>query len=53
MTVSELTREAIQMLLDASPGRRRLTSARAGESGRSDLAERIEDIIANEVTPSR
>jgi predicted transcriptional regulator len=52
VTVSELTREAIQTLLDASPGRRRLMSARAGASGHHDIAEQIEEIIASEVASS-
>lgn len=51
-TVSELTREAIENLLGAQHGKRRLLAAGAGASGRDDISERIEEIIANEVQPS-
>jgi predicted transcriptional regulator len=53
VTVSDLTREAIETLLNAPRGRRRLLAAGAGASGHHDISERIEEIIANEVTPSR
>jgi predicted transcriptional regulator len=53
VTVSELTREAIAALLDAPRGRRRLLAAGAGASGRGDISERIEQIIAAEVATSR
>jgi len=53
VTVSELTREAIQKLLDAPQGRRRLLAAGAGASGRSDISERIEELLASEVGSSR
>jgi predicted transcriptional regulator len=53
VTVSELTREAIEALLDAPRGRRRLLAAGAGASGRADISERIEEILASEVNPSR
>ncbi|MBI4884719.1 MAG: CopG family transcriptional regulator [Actinobacteria bacterium] len=53
VTVSELTREAIETLLDAPPGRHRLMAARAGASGRADISERIEEILASEVGSSR
>ncbi len=48
-TVSELTREAIEALLGMSSGRRQLMAAGAGHSGRSDISERIEDILRAEV----
>ncbi len=48
-TVSELTREAIEARLGG--GRRRLSAAGAGRSGRSDVSERIEEILRSEVTP--
>ena len=48
MTVSELTREAIAQHLDHPTGRRRLGAAAAGRSGRSDVSERIEEILASE-----
>jgi predicted transcriptional regulator len=48
MTVSELTREAIEDHLGG--GARRLRAAGAGRSGRDDISERIEEILAAEVT---
>jgi hypothetical protein len=47
LTISELTREAIEAHLDDG-GRRRLLAAGAGRSGRSDVSERIEEILAEE-----
>jgi predicted transcriptional regulator len=53
-TVSELTREAIENMLGVpNQGRRRLLAAGAGASGRNDVSEQIEEILAREVTPSR
>jgi len=52
-TVSALTREAIEVLLGAQPGRRRLLAAGAGSSGQPDVSERIEEILAKEVGSSR
>ena len=49
ITISELTREAIQNHLGAQ---RTLGAAAAGHSGRRDISERIEEILANEVAPS-
>jgi len=49
MTISELTREAIETHL--AP-KRKLAAAGAGRSGRTDTSERIEEILASEVTPS-
>ncbi len=46
MTVSELTREAIETHLGGR--RRRLGAAGAGRSGRSDVSERIEEILRTE-----
>jgi predicted transcriptional regulator len=51
-TVSDLTREAIETLLAAPKGRRRLLAAGAGASGRSDISERIEELLASEVRSS-
>ena len=48
-TVSALTREAIENLLGVQHGARRLLAAGAGASGRDDISERIEEILANEV----
>lgn len=42
LTVSELTREAIESHLG---GHRRLRAAGAGRSGRDDISERIEEIL--------
>jgi len=52
-TVSELTREAIEHHLASPNGRRRLLAAGAGRSGRSDVSERIEEILTSEVGQSR
>ena len=52
VTVSQLTREAIEALLDHRPGRRRLLAAGAGASGRYDISEQIEEILAREVGSS-
>jgi len=49
MTISELTREAIETHLKP---RRKLGAAAAGKSGRSDISERIEEILASEVPTS-
>jgi len=48
MTVSQLTREAIESHLG---GRRRLLAAGAGRSGSDDVSERIEEILRAEVAP--
>lgn len=50
--MSELTREAIEALLGAPKGRRKLLAAGAGASGRSDISERIEELLASEVGSS-
>ncbi len=50
-TVSEITREAIESHLGA--GRRRFIAAKAGRSGRSDTARRIEEIMRREAHRSR
>jgi hypothetical protein len=50
LTISEWTREAIVAHLpgagQSAPARRRFRSAGAGDSGRSDVAERMEEILA-------
>ncbi|MFV0258896.1 MAG: CopG family transcriptional regulator [Acidimicrobiales bacterium] len=51
-TVSALTREAIETLLAVPHGQRRLLAAGAGASGRDDVSERIEEILASEVGSS-
>lgn len=48
VTISELTRAAIEAQIGAGP-RRRLGAAGSGHSGRSDISERIEEIIGSEV----
>ena len=50
-TVSELTRQAIESHLGGT--RRGFLAAAAGASGRSDISERIEEILAAEVPGSR
>jgi predicted transcriptional regulator len=58
ITMSDLTREAIESHL-AHAGtpragtRRRLRAAASGRSGRSDVSDRIEEILARELGPSR
>jgi Arc/MetJ-type ribon-helix-helix transcriptional regulator len=52
MTVSELTREAIEAHLGPTGRRRKLLAASTGTSGRDDISERIEEILANEVRAS-
>ena len=49
MTVSALTREAIERHVTGSG--HRLRAAGAGRSGRDDISERIEEILAAEVAP--
>ncbi len=46
-TVSSLTREAIEQHLGSQ--QRHLRAAGAGRSGREDISERIEEILASEV----
>ena len=41
VTISEITREALEMYLVRPSGRRTLGAAAAGRSGRSDISERI------------
>ena len=48
-TISELSREALEAHLGDASGRRSLLAAKAGRSGRSDVSERIEEILASEV----
>ena len=46
MTISELTREAIASHLGHTARRRRLGAAASGRSGRDDVSDRIEEILA-------
>lgn len=48
-TISDISRQAIEAYLGESGGRRRLGAAGAGRSGRTDISERIEEILAAEV----
>jgi predicted transcriptional regulator len=51
ITVSELTREAIEGHLGTCPsGRRRMIATAAGRSGSHDVSVRIEEILRDEVT---
>jgi predicted transcriptional regulator len=52
VTIADVTRTALEQHLGAS-GRRRLGAGAAGRSGRSDVSERIEEILASEISPSR
>ncbi|TMF90050.1 MAG: CopG family transcriptional regulator [Chloroflexi bacterium] len=47
ITVSELTREAIETHLVGATARRRL--GKPGRSGRSDVSQRIEEILRSEL----
>ncbi len=47
-TFSEVSREALETFLGTG-SRRRLAAAAAGRSGRSDISERIEEILATEL----
>lgn len=49
VTLSEISREALEAYLVRPPGHRRLGAPAAGRSGRSDVSERIEEILAAEV----
>ena len=49
LTISEVSREALEAYLGVPGGRRRLNAAAVGRSGRSDVSERIEEILAAEV----
>src|SRR5439155_504942 len=49
-TVSALTREAIEAFLGMG-SRRKLLSVGAGDSGQSDISERIEELLREELQP--
>lgn len=51
VTISQISREALEAHLGpgTGSGRRPLGAAGAGRSGRSDISERIEEILAAEV----
>jgi predicted transcriptional regulator len=48
VTISQLSREALEAYLTAPSGRRPLGAAKAGRSGHTDVSERIEEILAAE-----
>lgn len=48
VTISQLSREALEEYLVGPQRRRRLGAAKAGRSGRTDVSERIEEILASE-----
>jgi hypothetical protein len=50
LTVSDWVREQIESGLPRQRGRRKLLAAGAGSSGRSDISERIEEILAEELS---
>lgn len=51
VTIAEVTRTALEEHFGTDQ-RRRLTAAGAGRSGRSDISERIEEILRSEITSS-
>jgi predicted transcriptional regulator len=51
VTMSDVTREAIEEHLGGRRGRRRLLAAGAGRSGAADVSVRIEEILRAEVLP--
>lgn len=53
VAVSQLTREAIEQYLQSAAGERRLMAAGAGRSGRTDVSERIEEILTGEIPSAR
>ncbi len=50
-TISDISRQALEAYFGGPSKRRRLGAAGAGHSGRSDISERIEEILRGEVTP--
>jgi len=49
ITISDVTREAIEEHLGSRRGRRRLLASGAGRSGATDVSVRIEEILRAEV----
>ena len=47
-TLADISREALEAYLENPSGRRRLGAAGTGRSGRQDVSERIEEILATE-----
>lgn len=52
VTIADVTRAALERYLGVGQ-RRRLGAAGAGRSGQTDISERIEEILASELAPSR
>jgi predicted transcriptional regulator len=52
VTIADVTRTALEQHLGAG-GRRKFKAAAASRSGHSDVSERIEEILASEIAPSR
>lgn len=52
LTVSQLTREAIEVHLGGRGRRRKLLAAGAGASGHADISGRIDELLAQEVVAS-
>ena len=48
VTISDVSREALEAFLVGAGGKRRLGAAAAGRSGHADVSERIEEILAAE-----
>lgn len=48
-TISDISRQALEAYFGGPSARRKLGAAGAGHSGRSDVSERIEEILAAEV----
>lgn len=48
-SISDVSREALEAYFGGPSTRRRLGAAGAGHSGRSDVSERIEEILSAEV----
>jgi predicted transcriptional regulator len=53
VTIAEVARAALEAHLGAGGARRKLGAAAAGHSGRSDVSERVEQIIRAELGRSR
>lgn len=49
MTIAEVAREALEVHLGMAGKRRQLLAAKAGRSGQSDVSERIEAILREEL----
>jgi predicted transcriptional regulator len=52
VTIADVTRSALEAYLGAG-SRRRLRAAATGASGRSDVSERVEEILRAETAASR